>query len=279
MNGPVKPWFQALIEPAREVGERVVAFLPSLVGATLLLLCGWVAARLIRVAARRLTSFGLARLARLGPLASLADEDSPSRALPEVVARFAFWTVLLLAAAAAIEALGLPAVSGVVGSATAYVPRVLATTVLVVLGLLLGGAAYRRVLRVADQAGMALAEPLARAAQVGVVALASLVAIDNLGIDSRVLLVALGVGAGAAAGAMALAFGLGARTAVANVVAGHYVRQSYRVGDTIRIGDAEGQVVQLTRTAVLLETSAGRVLVPAGRFGEEVSVLLTPGAP
>ena len=42
----------------------------------------------------------------------------------------------------------------------------------------------------------------------------------------------------------------------------------------MRIGDTEGEIVQITPTAVILEAAEGRVTVPAKRFDEAVSVLL-----
>jgi small-conductance mechanosensitive channel len=82
-----------------------------------------------------------------------------------------------------------------------------------------------------------------------------------------------------ALGAASLAFGLGARTAVGNVIAVHYLRKSYRVGDAVRIGSIEGEIAAITRTAVLLETPDGQVEVPASKFSEEISVLLSEGEP
>jgi len=59
--------------------------------------------------------------------------------------------------------------------------------------------------------------------------------------------------------------------------AAYYASQQYSVGQIVRIGDLEGEIIQLTPTAVLLSTQEGRVLVPAKRFSEESSTLLVGG--
>jgi small-conductance mechanosensitive channel len=84
----------------------------------------------------------------------------------------------------------------------------------------------------------------------------------------------LAVTVGSTLAAAALAFGLGARASVANIIAARYVAQFCRVGQAVRIDDVEGTVVQLTPTAVVVETPEGRAVVPAGRFHETSSVLL-----
>jgi small-conductance mechanosensitive channel len=80
---------------------------------------------------------------------------------------------------------------------------------------------------------------------------------------------------GAIIGAAALAFGLGSRTAVSNIIAAHYLRQIYRVGHTVKVGNVHGKILEITPTAVIIEESDGRVLVPAKEFSEGISVLIT----
>jgi hypothetical protein len=65
---------------------------------------------------------------------------------------------------------------------------------------------------------------------------------------------------------------------VSNIVASYYASQHYNVGQTVRVGDIQGEIIQLTSTGVVLSTSEGRVLVPAKRFSEETSVLRVSGA-
>jgi small-conductance mechanosensitive channel len=102
---------------------------------------------------------------------------------------------------------------------------------------------------------------------------AILIAVNELGIDVTVLTVTLGVVLGATLGGMALAFGLGARTAVSNIIGSHYLRQIVRVGQTVRLGVVQGEVEAITPTAVVLRNGDGRVIVPAKEFNEVISTL------
>jgi small-conductance mechanosensitive channel len=114
-----------------------------------------------------------------------------------------------------------------------------------------------------------------RAAQTAVLLVAVVVALDQIGIDAQLLVILVTVVIGAAVASAGLAFGIGANTAVSNIVAAYYASQTYRVGQVVRIGDTEGEIIQLTPTAVVLSTQRGQVLVPAKRFNEEVSLLIT----
>jgi small-conductance mechanosensitive channel len=80
---------------------------------------------------------------------------------------------------------------------------------------------------------------------------------------------------GTAFGGAALAFGLGSGLSASNIISAHYLMKTYRPGQTVRIGGVQGRILEITRTDVILETPEGQVLVPARKFSEEASVLLT----
>jgi len=46
------------------------------------------------------------------------------------------------------------------------------------------------------------------------------------------------------------------------------------VGQSVRIGDVEGRILEFTPTSVIIATRAGQVLVPAKEFGERNAVML-----
>ena len=79
-------------------------------------------------------------------------------------------------------------------------------------------------------------------------------------------------------GAFALAFGLGARTAVSNIIGAHYLRQTFEVGQHVRFGETTGTIAAITATAVVIRASHGDVIVPAKHFSETVTTLMIPGA-
>jgi small-conductance mechanosensitive channel len=51
-----------------------------------------------------------------------------------------------------------------------------------------------------------------------------------------------------------------------------------RVGQTVRLGAVEGEVIAITPTALVLKTADGRAIVPAKAFSEAVATLSGTGA-
>ncbi len=256
------------------VGNGVLEYLPNLMGAILLLLVGWLLAYLLGFAAQKLVGRGLHRLARTKTIRARVQSSIGYQSLPKLIGRIVFWSVLLFFLAASVEAMGLPAVSNIIGYATAYLPRVLAGILIMFAGFWVGELTRGFVARTAATVNTQRSELIGRIAQVSVLALAAILAVDQLGLDNTALVTVLLTVFATTLGAAALAFGLGARQTVSNIISSHYFRQTYRIGDRIRIGEIEGTVVEQSAVAVTLDARGGKVLVPYHRFSTDPSVLV-----
>lgn len=268
-------WYDVFIETTGEALATVRAHLPTLGAAALLVLAGWVLAHLCRRWARKLIDRLMVRFGATSRSLSQAMESSGAgERTPRVVAAFVFWIVLLLFLAAAVESLGLPVVTDFLAKVAAYTPNLMAAAVIVLAGLVSARVARSAALRAAAGAGISQAAGLAAMAEGVVLVLAAVIAVEQLGVNARVLELTVGLMVGSALAAIALAFGLGAKGLVANLIAAHYVGRLVQVGQKLRIDDVTGTVVQITPTAVVVEAREGRVIMPAQRFHSTDTTLL-----
>jgi small-conductance mechanosensitive channel len=72
----------------------------------------------------------------------------------------------------------------------------------------------------------------------------------------------------------ALAFGLGAQTAVSNILGSYYLQKTYKEGDMVQMDDMKGVIVKILPTSVIVETSSGQIMIPAKDFIEKKSILV-----
>jgi small-conductance mechanosensitive channel len=249
---------QDLMTAMAELVQRIREILPNLLAAAGLVVLGWLLGSLLRVVARRAIEASLDRMARTTRMGG-----------------FVFWVVLLFFVAAAIEILGLPVVTSSLSQFASYLPNVLAAIVIFFVGLLIGNLARGAVASAAATAHLTYGAALGRMAYITILAMATVVALQQLGVNGEILVVIFAIVVGSVLAAGGLAFGLGARTAVSNLIGSHYVSQFYQVGQTVRIDGTEGRILDTTPTAVVLETAAGRLLIPARRFSEQSSLLMT----
>ena len=71
---------------------------------------------------------------------------------------------------------------------------------------------------------------------------------------------------------MALAMGLGSRDIAQQILSGIYVRELYDVGQTVKVGDLEGQIEEIGTVKTLLMTADGQMVSIANRLLLDQSV-------
>lgn len=179
---------------------QIVAFLPHLLSAVIILVVGYVLSRLAGSLARRL----LARVRfdgyiahRLHPRAS-----APGRPASTTVGSAVFWLGMLVTLSVTTRALQLASLSAGIDRILSYVPRVIVAAVIV-------GVAIAVANVLADLIGGVTSTWLARGARLAIIALSVFMALDELGIARNIVMTAFAAVVGAAAVAAAVAFGIG----------------------------------------------------------------------
>ncbi len=259
----------------RDVSQSLAAFAPALLGAAVLVGAGWIFGRLLAWGARRTVKALFVRLGRQASLQSAIESSGAMAQAPGVIGGFAFWVVFIMFLAAALETLGLPVVTGSLSRVAYYLPNVLAALVVIFAGIIGAKVAGNAAARTATGTGMAAGPAIGATVRGTVMLVATVVAVEQVGIQADILIVVVAVVIGSILAGAGLAFGLGARTAVSNIIAAHYVAQAYQVGQTVRVGGVQGRILQTTPTAVFIAGPEGRVMIPAKQFSEEASVLVT----
>ena len=268
---------EAITESVTASTNLVISFLPTVLGAILLLVLGYVLARLVAVGTTRLLQlFGIDRLLSRTAFQTLLERSGTKKRISEIVGGIGFWITFLLFLIAASETLRLTIVSDALKSLAYYIPQIGIALLVLVVGLMAANFVRELITMACSSAGITQGTIVAQAFYVAMVLLVVVTAINELGIDTALLnntiiLLIAGLIAGSA-----LSFGLGARSAVSNLIAAHYLRSVLRVGLKVRLGTIQGTVVALTPVSIVLETEEGRVVIPASQFNETSAVISNP---
>ena len=246
----------------------------TLVFPAVLLLAGWAMATLARVAAERVLRGPAARLEARLEQPEFARFGGLLASAPRIVGRLLYWVVLLLFAAAAVEALPFAVTDGLLAPVARFLPRFVLALAILITGVLAARFAQNRILAAAADPRGERAQTLSRLAWGGILAVTLIVSAQQVGLEgagfvSSLVLLLLG----AAVGAVALAFGIGAGPVVTNILASHYAARAFRVGDVVRLGEIEGTVSRIGTTSIVLEVNGDAVHVPARAFCDQASVV------
>ena len=256
-----------------DVGGWLAANQSRLLTAVVLLALGVVLAVLLRLLTVRLIG-ALERAVPGRAFRTTIPGTSRERDVAEIIGGVVSWAVLLFFIATAADAMGIALLSSVVGRVADSVPRVFAAVLVLVIGLVLGNVARGTISATAAGAGNTFGPGLGQLVRIAIIVSAALIAVAELGVETSILTAFFSVALAALLGGFALAFGLGARTAITNIIGSHYLRKTFEVGQAIRIGDVEEVIAELTATAVIVETPEGRMSIPAKQFNEMPALLL-----
>ncbi len=260
---------------ATTILDRIVQYLPSVVGGVLLLLAGWVLAKFLRALTSRVLTLLDSTLRRLLG-AHLAERVRLARSA-NVLGAIVFWAVLLFFIAAASNALGLDTFTHWLTRLLDQLPMVIAGLLIIVAGYVLSRFVADLILGATARLEPAQRQVVARAAQATIVVAAVLVGADQIGIRVTFLAIFVGIAAGAVAGGVVIAISLGARVHVANLIGAQQLRNTHELGQRIRVAGFEGRILELTPQGVVLETDDGRVSLPGRIFSEQPVVLIAQG--
>ena len=274
MNDPI-PWQDSIRQVVATFWGDIVRNAPSLAIALLILIAGWLAARLTRAAVRRLANAAnglLDRTFRYGAMASVRFSPGAMAVLGEL----AFWLVVLVALTLAARVAGFAALTAWIGLIGIYLPDLLIGAGLIVIGYVLSSLVGEQVTTTARAAKVTQSALFGRLAQFAVFLTALVIGLNQMGVDVTILIALFVVIAGAGFAGFSIAFGLGARDFVSNLIGARTARRELIMGHTIRIGEIEGQLLEVTGTHIALDTAEGRTLVPSRQIDLVSVVMATP---
>jgi len=247
---------------------------PDILGALAVLVLGWLIARVVRRGVRAAANAAnrfLGRTLRDGAVAEIRVSPLMITVLGEIF----FWIVVAIAATLALRIAGFGVIAQWLDRVAVHLPNLAAAFVILVVGFLLSMFVRERLIPLGVRPGevsqWARSAPLAQAL---IIVIASIVALDQIGIDVGLLVALAVVCVAAITFTLGATFALGARRYTANLVGIKSARMQLSVGEWLRIDDVEGQVLEISATQIVLDTEQGRVLLPGHYMDEKVATIL-----
>jgi len=204
---------EAVTAPASQMLAQILAALPQIFAAFLVIAVAYVVGRVLAdLSTRVLAAVGFNRLpSRLG-FSRAASEMQRTPA--EIVGSLVLVGIILLAIMQAMPFLGFEALSTLMAQFLVFAGQVIVGLAIFALGLYLGRIAGNAI----RDTNIAQSDLLAFLAHSGIIVLAGAMALQQMGVGSGIILLAFGLFAGSIAVAAAVAFGMGGREAAKDAV-------------------------------------------------------------
>ena len=204
--------------------DSFFGFLPNLLGFLVILVIGYIVARIVKgIVAKLLERVGLDKALHSSDAGQYVEKVSPGASPARLIGSVAFWFIFLFAISAAIGALKIPALSEFITQVQAFLPNIVVALLIFVAAAVLagavGGAAHKLM---GDTPTGRVVRAVAPAL---IMAIGTFMVLDQLQIAPAIVTITYAALLGMLALAGALAFGLGGRD-----VAARMLEDAYRSG-------------------------------------------------
>ncbi len=256
---------EVVVDALTQIYNDIVSIMPGVANGLIVLLVGYVVARVVRWLVRLvLTRLRIDELAErsgiVGGLTGVGIRLAASRLIAQTI----FGLLLLSFMITAARLMRLEALAELLERLLDFLPNIIAALIVFLLGSKVAKLAGNWVLLIAAAGSLGYARQLGNLVQYVVGLFVVVLALGVLGIQIGLLVTAITIMIGAFGLAIGLALGLGARNIVYHILAGYYVRQRYRPGQTIRTGQVSGEVSGTGSVNTVVATDEGTTIVPNG---------------
>ncbi|MEM6293540.1 MAG: hypothetical protein AAGA54_19865 [Myxococcota bacterium] len=247
------------------MSQSVAEYAPSVGSAIFVFVALWLVARLVRTVVKRILQMTpldkVVSETRLGRMLQAFREDAtPSWA----VAYLAYLAILLMAVTSTAEALGIEAAKTAVLAALAYLPKVVSALLIVAIGSIAASSVGRLVGAFFAEFRGGRTKMFEAPVEMGLMLIVGLIALESLGVDVSFITSNLSVFVVVMLVLVAFLMAWSMRKPAEEIIANYYLRQLVRVGDDVKLEQAQGIVERFVPLGVLLRDSSGKQhFVPA----------------
>ncbi|MGB0346342.1 MAG: mechanosensitive ion channel family protein [Balneolaceae bacterium] len=208
-----------LLEAYETFFNSLADFLPSLIGALLILIVGWIIAKLVKTAAIKLLK--LIKLDVVTEKAKidqfLRDGGSKKTAI-DILGAMIYWLIMLIVILAGLDALGLGVASELFNQIILYIPNVIVAVLALIFGVFLAGFIAQVVSTYLANVGVSNANVIGAIARYAIILFVISLSLTQLNIGEELVSNAFLLLFGAVCLALGLSFGLGGKEWAAGVI-------------------------------------------------------------
>ncbi|MDD5427944.1 MAG: hypothetical protein PHI58_01765 [Candidatus Omnitrophica bacterium] len=209
-----------VVDPVKAMLIKLWGYIPAIAGAIVILVLGWLIAKLIEaVIVRVLKAIRLDMASDKAGVSNILAHGEIKLTLSEMIGAVIYWIIILVVIATALGTLNLTVAADLMSRLVDYVPNILGAIFILIVGAFVADFVANVVRTTAGNAGLKKASAIAKMAKVLIVIFAVVIAIEQLKIAStlivlavNIILISIGIG-------IALAFGLGCKD-----IAGKFVQ-------------------------------------------------------
>ena len=257
-------WTEVVFSSFQAFGENFMSALPNVLGAIIIILLGWLVAKIIAVIFRKVL-----KVLKFDNLLTKLDkektvDESISKISPtKVTARFVFWILMLFFFVSATDTLGWTAVSQEINNLINFLPSVFIAIIIFIIGYYIAYIVKRALLATFETMKIDYANTLSNIVFYLIIIFIVITSLNQIGVDTTLFTSNITIILGAVVLTLAIAFGFSSKDFLVNIISSYYNKNNFSEGDKIKIGDTKGKILKIEKISRIIKTDKGRVVIPS----------------
>lgn len=261
---------QSVVEILKAQVFVILTVIPSLFKALIVFLIGYVLARVLRQVIRRLVAAsGFDRLSDKVMNIDFFRRANVNLVPSRVLAAIVYWFVIIVFTMAAVDALGMEALSEVMTQLVAYFPNAVTAFILLIGGIFLADVVKRIVTSACESVGISAANLVGSTVFYFILLNVVLVALSQAQLQTDFMEQNISIILAGVAGAFAIGYGMASRHLMGNILASFYNRQQLQLGDEVSINGKRGEVIELSSTTITLQSENSEFTIPFSKLSSD----------
>lgn len=259
-----------ILEIIKGVIAKFALAIPNIVGAVVVILVGWMVAKLASKALEKIfASLNIDRFGEKINETEFATKANFKLRLSRFLSQLVYFLLMLIFLMAATDVLGMPVVSDMVGNLIEYLPRLLSALVLFVLGIYLSEFIKNIVLATCTALGIPSAKIIANFVFYLVFLTLTISALGQAAIETSLITSNLTVILGGVVLAFSIGYGFASKDTMANFLASFYSKNKVKIGDFVGIDGSKGKVVAMDSASITLQGDGKLIVIPLKKLTSE----------
>ncbi|MCK4753981.1 MAG: hypothetical protein KAS58_02035 [Calditrichia bacterium] len=210
---------EVLLQSYNTFFSQLAAFLPNLIGAFLILIFGWLIAKIFRS-----VSIKVLKLIRLNVVTEKAGVDKflqdggVKRSAIEIVGALFYWLIMLIVILTAFNSLGLGVASELFNSVFLFIPNIIVAVLVLIFGLFLANFVSQIFITYLKNIEIENAATIGKITQYAIIVFVVSISLTQINVGEELVTQAFLIIFGSICLALALAFGLGGKEWAANII-------------------------------------------------------------
>jgi len=237
---------------------------PKLIGAVVLLIVGWMIAKVIAsVVQKILLGIKADKLTEKLNEIDIFQKANLDLKVSVILSKTLYYFILLTFIIAATEFLGLTIISQQIADILNFIPKAIAASIVFLVGVIFANFVRNAVSTTFRSLGIPSGKLISSFIFYFLLITISITALSQTGMDTKFLTQNIQILLSGIVVAFAIGFGFASRPVLRNILSAGYTKQKFMIGSTIKIGEYTGVIIDIDTTALTLEIENGRrVIVP-----------------